>query len=211
MSTLFCWKTQIVKVLYKWPVFSFPQLEFPRAVRILFHLNFLKNSQLKGRGQARLLCHYIWWHSTSSRNHLEMNLYFFQPVDIFLSFSVQAHISECLSEYCLSQRESINHWEKINFCFVHYRWDALCFLNDVSDKPTQARPGWKQSEKYAWNIENTSLGSSPGSRGEINPKWLNFPQTSNLGSVQTVRHSCETKRQGLETNILVPYILYWNK
>ena len=167
VSTLFCWKTQIVKVLYKWPVFSFPQLEFRWADRILFLLNFLKNSQLKGRGQARLLCHYIWWHSTSSRNHLEMNLSFLARgyfSFIFSSSSVRAHISECLSEYCLSQRESINHWEKINFCFVHYRWDALCFLNDVSDKPTQARPGWKQSEKYAWNIENTSLGSSPGSR-----------------------------------------------
>ena len=206
VSTLFCWKTQIVKVLYKWPVFSFPQLEFRWADRILFHLNFLKNSQLKGRGQARLLCHYIWWHSTSSRNHLEMNLSFLARgyfSFIFSSSSVRAHISECLSEYCLSQRESINHWEKINFCFVHYRWDALCFLNDVSDKPTQARAGWEQSEKYAWNIENTNLPPPhhPGSRGEINPKWLNFPQTSHLAFVQTVSMSCETKR----------HLHVWNK
>ena len=111
VSTLFCWKTQIVKVLYKWPVFSFPRLEFQQADRILFHLNFLKNSQLKGRGQARLLCHYIWWHSTSSRNHLEMNFSFFDPVDIFVSFSrlspVRADISECLSEYCF-EPERIN-------------------------------------------------------------------------------------------------------
>lgn len=88
VSTLFCWKTQIVKVLYKWPVFSFPQLEFQWADRILFHLNFLKNSQLKGRGQARLLCHYIWWHSTSSRNHLEMNLSFFSSWIFFFHFPV---------------------------------------------------------------------------------------------------------------------------
>ena len=111
--------------------------------------------------------------------------------------------------------ESINQWEKINFCFVHYRWDALCFLNDVSDKPTQARAGWEQSEKYAWNIENTNLPPPhhPGSRGEINPKWLNFPQTSHLAFVQTVSQRCETKRhlhvwnKGQDTNVY-KYILF---
>ena len=110
VSTLFCWKTQIVKVLYKWPVFSFPQLEFPWADRILFHLNFLKNSQLKGRGQARLLCHYIWWHSTSSRNHLEMNLSFFSSWIFFFHFPVfcypGSHI--WMSVRVLSEPERIN-------------------------------------------------------------------------------------------------------
>ena len=174
--------------------FQLPSARVPVSRQNIVSFKFSQKFPVEGTGSSKitlslyLMTFYIKQKSFGTEP-------FFQPVDIFLSFSVRAHISECLSEYCLSQRESINHWEKINFCFVHYRWDALCFLNDVSDKPTQAGPGWKQSEKYAWNIENTSLGSSPGSRGEINPKWLNFPQTSHLGFVQTVSKSCETKRQ----------------
>ena len=123
--------------------FQLPSARVPVSRQNIVSFKFSQKFPVEGTGSSKitlslyLMTFYIKQKSFGNEPFFFLARGYFSF--IFPSSAIRAHISECLSEYCLSQRESIHHWEKINFCFVHYRWDALCFLNDVSDKPTQAR------------------------------------------------------------------------